>query len=147
MESFDVTQLPSLDPGFGPFSIVQAAVAAAIGLGVAYSWFRGEKGKGRTGKFVEGGGVQMFFGGPLEKALGFLEGLYRVMGEMRTENKETVAEFRTRHEEELNLLREISEAARDKESITLLRNIADAAVIGGQRDADTAAQRRRKRRR
>jgi hypothetical protein len=112
--------------GLGPFVIIQAAVAVAIGLGIAASWFRGEKSKGRSAS----GGVQVYMDGPLVKAIDILQGMYRVLGEMRAENKETVAEFRNRHEAELELL----------------RDIAAAAKVGGERavDADEGARRRRR---
>jgi len=111
---------------FGPFVIIQAAVAVAIGLGIAASWFRGEKLKGRSAS----GGVQVYMDGPLVKAIDILQGMYRVLGDMRTENKETVAEFRQRHEAELDLLRDISGTLK----------------IGGERavDADEGARRRRR---
>jgi hypothetical protein len=110
----------------GPFVIIQAAVAVAIGLGIAASWFRGEKSKGRS----TSDGVQVYMDGPLVKAIEILQGMYRVLGEMREENKDTVAEFRQRHEAELNLLREIAQTAKVGQ---------DRAV-----DADEGARRRRR---
>ena len=125
MDSLEMAD-PSESLNFGPFVIVQAAVAAAIGLGIAASWLRGEKSKGRASSSPNG--VSLFFDGPFVKALDILQGMYREFCEMRAENKETVAEFRERHEKELDLLREIAEAAR----------------ISGKRDSNAEARRRRK---
>lgn len=73
-------------------------------------WWRGLR-KKLSPETVRDGGVQYFFDGPLKIALDKLEGAYRVLGEMRRENEQTVAEFRQRHENELEILRELRESS------------------------------------
>lgn len=69
---------------FGPFVIIQLAVAAVIGVGAMVALWRGSKSRA-TGS--DGGGVQLFFDGPLNKALGSLEGIYRMLIEIRNDNE------------------------------------------------------------
>lgn len=91
-------------PDLGPFVLVQAGVFIATVGSAFVLWWRGMRKKFPPDNMHEAS-AQYFFDGPLKVALYRLEGAYRTLGEMRRENEATVAEFRGRHETELNILR------------------------------------------
>lgn len=93
-------------PDLGPFKIVQGAVAIVIVGSALIAWLKGSRKRG-AGDTHDHGGVQFYFDGPLKDALDGIKGIYRHLAEMRGENERTVAEFRERHERELELLRDI----------------------------------------
>ena len=91
-------------PDLGQFPIIQFGLfIVTVGAGLAV-WWRGQRKKllGDDSR-VEGSGVQLFFDGPLKAALDKLEGTYRILLEMKGENERTVAEFRERHKDELEI--------------------------------------------
>lgn len=96
--------------GLGAFPIIQIAVAAVIAVSALMAILRGAKKSKPDDR--ERAVSMMYFDGPLVRALDRLDGIYRLSGEMRDDWKNTVVEFRGRHDDELALLREISETMR-----------------------------------
>lgn len=100
---------PSLVDGLVGLPIVQAAVIIASAVAGVLLWLRGEKNK--TNSTAESGalppGSTWFFDGPIIKALETLQGCYRVLTEIRTDNQRHADEERRRDEEMTDILREL----------------------------------------
>lgn len=100
---------PSLVDGLVGLPIVQAAVIIASAVAGVLLWLRGEKNK--TNSTAESGGLPpgstWFFDGPIIKALETLQGCYRVLSEIRTDNQRHADEERRRDEEMTDILREL----------------------------------------
>lgn len=106
-------------PNFGP--IFQAVLALIMG-GVAIAvWLHGLS--RREHNTPEAVGAQLYFDGPLKLAVDCLRGVYRTVNEMRGENRDTIQEFRQRHEAQLEILRDMREYL--KQSSEYLRTISD----------------------
>jgi hypothetical protein len=100
------------DGSYGPFVIIQLGVVVMMAIGGAYSLWNGRKTSRSRSSIDTGNGVQLFFDGPLNKALGSLEGIYRVLSEMRADNTRAEIEAARRIEAELELLRDIRDGQR-----------------------------------
>ncbi len=97
---------PSVVEALGAFPIIQVAVAGAIAIGAVLAWYRGERAKSdNTGGLPPG--ATWFFDGPIVKALESLQGCYRVLTEIRTDNQRHADEERRRDEEMTDILREL----------------------------------------
>lgn len=100
---------PSLVDGLVGLPLVQAAVIIASAVAGILLWLRGEKNK--TNATAESGGLPpgstWFFDGPIIKALETLQGCYRVLTEIRTDNQRHADDARRRDEENIELMREL----------------------------------------
>lgn len=95
----------SLVDGLGAFPIIQIAVAGAIAAGAVLAWYRGERSKPDPGGLPPG--ASWFFDGPIIKALETLQGIYRVLGEMRADNARFAHEHNEKLDQQIDLLRQI----------------------------------------
>lgn len=92
----------------GNFPIVQIAIVAVIAFGAVFGWRYGERQPtNNNGNNGNGGGVNVYFDGPLVKALGTLEGILRMMKEVRTDLEKADTRREKQLDEELEILREI----------------------------------------
>ena len=90
------------------FPLLQFAVCALVAIVGVFGWMKGE----RDRKPAPGFGlpaVQMFFDGPLIKALDLLQGIYRLMVELRAEIGKFADERNRKMDEQTQLLREIKD--------------------------------------
>lgn len=110
----DLASLPILQWGI---TIVTIGTAFAV-------WWRGTMRQLNGSSDPKRSGTLFFFDGPLNAALHSLEGLYRIFNEMKGENERTVAEFRERHERELEILRGIRASKDDQTDV--LKDIRDS---------------------
>jgi hypothetical protein len=99
----------SLDK-LGQWPILQFFGGIMILAGVAYMIFRGERDKAQPPH--ERSEVRLFFDGPLLKALELLEGIYRVLREIRAENKEAARDAEAQHKEMMSELRRVTDRLR-----------------------------------
>ncbi len=102
-------------PNLGPFVLLQAMIGVVIVGGAVIAWLRGER-KQKRGDIEPSGGVSLFFDGPLNAALNTLQGIYRVIVEIRSDQNEAIKEFRLRHERETEILRDIREDFRREDA-------------------------------
>ncbi len=98
-------------PDLGQFPLVQLGLFIVTVGGGLVVWWRGQRKKlaGDDNKWIEGGGIRLFFDGPLKTALDKFEGMYRELVEMRRENERTVAGSREQHKDELEILNRVRE--------------------------------------
>ena len=94
------------------FPILQFAVAALVAVVGVLGWMRGERDRKREREQPDLLGlpaVQMFFDGPLIKALDLLQGIYRLLVELRADLARFANERNEKMDEQTQLLREIAE--------------------------------------
>ena len=102
-----MSELESLHvPNVGPLVIVQLALFIAIVGTAIVTWMRGDKKKGNN-QPESSGGVSLFFDGPLNAALNTLQGIYRVLDEIKDDNRRFHDKMDERHERETEILRDI----------------------------------------
>lgn len=99
-------------PDLGPFALLQAAVAVVMVGGAVIAWLRGSN--NRTEEKPNTSGVHLYMDGPLQAALSSIkgicdgvQGIYRVMGEIRTDMDRVADDAGRREEAKLDILRDI----------------------------------------
>jgi len=94
--------------GLGSFPIIQAVIGAIIAFGAAYGWKYGER-KARSSPPND---TQIYLDGPFANMISHLEGIYRLMLEVRNDLSKADERRERNRADEVQILRTIADGVK-----------------------------------